>query len=65
MITILKKIKIWFWWNFVIKKNEFHPSLNKLPTDDNNIATKREVAHLLDMKWVTIWELPKQIVEKF
>jgi hypothetical protein len=65
MKTLFKKIKIWFWWNYGVKKNEFHPSLMKLPTDHNKVAIKREIAHLLDMGYVSIWELPKQIVEKF
>jgi len=65
MKTLFKKLKIWYWWNYEIKKDEFHPSLNELPTDQNKVAIKREIAHLLDMGWVTVWQLPKQIVDKF
>ena len=65
MKTLLKKIKIWFWWNYIVKKDEFHSSLNELPTDQNKVAIKREIAHLLDMGLITIWKLPKHIVKKF
>lgn len=25
---MFNKIRNWFWWKFILKKNEFHPSLN-------------------------------------
>ena len=55
-----QRIKDWFWWNFVIRKNEFHPRLNldtkkilsgkvTLEEETRRITMARERAHNLDM----------------
>jgi len=51
----------WCWWNFVIKKNEFHKRLDidygNLHNTQNyhaelkRVTRERERAHLLDLKW--------------
>lgn len=42
--------KIWFWWKFIIKKNEFHPKLSILKfKNTKKCYLKREIAHLLDL----------------
>jgi len=60
---ILNCLKIYIWWNFDIKKDEFHPSLNNM---DNyyNTYIKREIAHLLDQD-VKICDLPDHLIENF
>ena len=65
MNTIIKRLRIWYWWNFVIEKNEFHPSLDifSYPNQDQLIA-RREIAHMLDFG-TSIWALPKSYVEMF
>ena len=55
-------IKDWFWWTFIIKKNEFHQKLNMnydsidkgkttIEKENNRIYRDRDRAHNLDAKW--------------
>lgn len=45
------RLKLWYWWNYIIKKDEFHESLEYVERYLGNdaIIFKRQVAHLLDM----------------
>ena len=60
-----KLFLIYIWWNFIIKKDEFHPSLNNLDRDNIDIIyNQRGIAHLLD-EGLKISMLPKSMVRKF
>ena len=42
-------LKIWLWWNFVLRRDEFHPRLNYVKfKSQKECYLKREIAHLLD-----------------
>ena len=49
-------IKLWYWWNFTIKCDEFHNDLTRTSVYlENNkgsyidiLLTRRHIAHLLD-----------------
>lgn len=59
---MFKKIKNWFWFNFIIKENEFDKSLNlngfkmvNMSREDRkkyleNLIKRRNLAHELDLK---------------
>jgi hypothetical protein len=68
--TLPKRIEIWFWWNFGIKRDEFNDKLNLRqckynPICEKKILNRRIVAHHLDIKIWNVWNLPKQFVENF
>ena len=62
-MTILKRLYIWFWWHFIIKKDEFYPTLNSF-TNHEGLIARRQTAHLLDQGW-SIWALPEHCVKNF
>jgi len=64
-MNILKRLYIWFWWIFIIKKYEFHSSLESFVIiDAEKLIARRQIAHLLDQGW-SIWDLPDELVKKF
>jgi len=62
---LFKRLGIWFWWNFIIHKNEFHWSLQiDIKNKNDDVLVKRQVAHLLDLG-CSVFELPDFLVEGF
>lgn len=65
MKKIINKIKIWYWWYFIINQNEFHPSMNSIEIDNmDKIYTQRQVAHLLSIG-EKIHKLPDHLIDQF
>ncbi len=65
------RIKLWYWWNFTINRDEFHPSLSsmhiyfnsgRLTTKEipNILIARRQLAHSLDTGQYVPIELIKQ-----
>lgn len=65
MLVVIKRLRIWYWWTYTIKQNEFHVSLDVFSyPDQNQLIARREIAHMLDFG-TSIWALPKSYVELF
>ena len=64
-MNILKRLYIWFWWNFIIKKNEFHRFLDfSFIINYEKLNARRQIAYLLNQGW-SIWDLPEHYVKNF
>jgi len=76
IMKVIKMLQIWFWWNFIIKKNEFHPSLEidlqkilEISEEERwiykkNLMIKREIAHFLNLGYKTT-ELNDVLINNF
>jgi hypothetical protein len=59
MLNFFKSIKLWYWWNFSINKNEFSSkldllslySITKAPLNQLSdiVMNRRQLAHELDL----------------
>jgi len=63
-MTILKRLYIWFWWHFIVKKYEFHSTLDSFNVNHEKLIARRQIAHLLD-QGLSIWDLPEHYVKNF
>ena len=72
MVNIYYKLKLWYWWNFTIKKDEFHDSLSywNIHRRYNNIKKasrialyRRSLAHRLDYG-TRITDIPTAIIKR-
>ena len=59
-MTIFRTIRLWYWWVFVLNKDEFCFRLNMNKIDcPYNLVAKRQLAHELDLNdsWKNIFKL--------
>jgi hypothetical protein len=58
-----KRLEILFWWNFIVKKDDFH---NQLIYEKNSkkLLAKRRIAHMLGFGF-SVWNIPDYLIEEF
>jgi hypothetical protein len=69
-MNLYYRFKLWYWWNYTIKCNEFHYKLGTpIPSHSSSshyaklLSARRDLAHYLD-SGMSIWHVPIGLIRK-
>lgn len=66
MKKYLYYLKLWYWWNFTIKRNEFSRKIDLFycKGDRTKLMYQRDIAHKLD-SGIKITDMPYKVIKKY